>query len=158
MLTCPNIRGNPFYGQHFAELKERFNHPSFRIYGLQPEHVDDPQVAGTIPFAEVLAPYRKAADLLYTYRWPAVCLLPPIKMMIVAGPVVYLAGFLLDRCMPPDAPGRARDMIEAERNVSGSWRETPAPPAPSSPLRRRSRIATSLKRCGRSSTTACGRC
>ena len=113
MLSCPNIKGNPFFGNHFGELKQCFNHPAFRIYGLQPEVVNDPQVVGTIPFTQVINRYRRAAAALYTYRWPTVCLLPPIEMMIVGGPVIYLSGSLLDIFMGPGAPGRARDMLEA---------------------------------------------
>src|SRR5262249_10250765 len=113
MLSCPNIKGNPFFGFHYGELKQCFNDARFKIYGLQPEAVADSQVAGTMPFSEVVNRYRGAAAALYTYRWPTVCLLPPIEMMIVGGPVVYLAGSLLDLFMGPGAPGRARDMLEA---------------------------------------------
>jgi hypothetical protein len=123
MLTCPNIAGNPYFGGHYAELKQCFNHPSFRIYGLQSEKVDDPQVMGTLPFQEVVNRYRHAAGALYTYRQPTVCFLQPIEMMIVGGPVVFLAGSLLDLYMPSDSPGRARDMLEArekcERLLAG---------------------------------------
>jgi hypothetical protein len=113
MLSCPNIAGNPFFAHHFTELKRCFNHSSFRIYGVQPEKVSDPQVVGTIPFASVVSHYRSATAVLYTYRDPTVVFLAPIEMMIVGGPVVYLSGSLLDKFMGPDAPGRARDMLEA---------------------------------------------
>jgi hypothetical protein len=123
MLSCPNIKGNPFFWYHFAELKQAFNQPVYRIYGVQPEAVQDPQVVGTKPFADVINRYRSATVLLYTYRFPGVCFLPPIEMMIVGGPVVFVTGSLLDRMMGPNAPGRARDLLEArekcERLLAG---------------------------------------
>jgi len=123
MLSCPNIKGNPFFGHHYVELKQCFNEPRFRIYGVQPEIVADPQVVGTLSFTDLVARYRAAAALLYTYRFPAVCFLPPIEMMIVGGPVVFLGGSLLDIMMGPQAPGRARDLLEArekcERLLAG---------------------------------------
>ena len=113
MLSCPNIALNPGFAQHYAELLACFAHPSFRIYGLQTEPVDDPRVVGTIPFEQLISSYRRAAGFLYTYRDPGVCFLPPIEMMIIGGPVIFLEGSLLCRYMPRDAPGRARDLLEA---------------------------------------------
>lgn len=117
-LSCPNILGNRSFARHYAEIKGFFNHPRFRIYGIQPKPSQDPQIVGTLPFRDLLQKYRRSAGFLYTYRDPKVCFLPPIEMMILGGPVLFLEGSLLDRCMPAGAPGRARDPLEAREKAN----------------------------------------
>jgi hypothetical protein len=112
MISCPNI-ANPYYQAHYEYLKKYFSDPQFRFYGVQTSQTTDPQLVGTIPFAQLLEAYKTSAAFLYTYREPTVCFLPPIEMMIAGGPVIYLAGSLLDQYFPPTAPGRARDESEA---------------------------------------------
>lgn len=112
MIACPNLV-NPYYFAHYQHLKKHFSDAIYRYYGVQMKPVDDPQVVGTLPAGQYFPQFEAVAGFLYTYREPTVCFLPPIEMMIAGGPVVFLAGSLLCRQMPRDAPGRARDEAEA---------------------------------------------
>lgn len=111
-LACPNIL-NPYYNQHFRYLKEHFEERMFRYYGVQIDRFSDPNVVGTLDRAEQLSHLQKLAGFLYTYREPNVCYLPPIEMMTIGGPVLYLPGSLLDRYLTTNDAGRVRDEDEA---------------------------------------------
>ncbi len=122
MLTCPNIE-NPFYGAHYQFLKQHFPDPRFRFYGVQFSRPDDPQIVGTLPRADILRSYRAASGYLYTHGGPMVSYLPPIEMMTVGGPVLYLPHSLLARFFGANGPGLARDpeqaRIKANRLLDG---------------------------------------
>jgi len=78
---------------------------------------------GTIPFTQLLESYKSATGFLYTYTEPTVCFLPPIEMMIVGGPVIFLKRFFAGQYFQGPAPGRASDEKEAlekcQRLLSG---------------------------------------
>ena len=112
MVVCPNLE-NPYYRAHYEYLKKNFSEEEYRYYGVQMGPVNDPQVVGTLTSDEYFNAFSKVAGLMYSYREPTVCFLPPIEMMIAGGPVVFLRGSLLCRMMPDGAPGRALDEDEA---------------------------------------------
>lgn len=112
MVVCPNLE-NPYYRAHYEYLKRNFSEDEYRYYGVQMGPVNDPQVVGTLTNDEYFNSFSNVAGLMYSYREPTVCFLPPIEMMIAGGPVVFLRGSLLCRMMPDGAPGRARDEDEA---------------------------------------------
>ena len=114
MATCPNI-ANGFYAEHYRFLQTHFPDKFLRLYGVQPTHIDDPRVVGTLPRPELLSRYRRASGYFYSYDMPNVCYLPPIEMMTIGGPVVFLRGSLLARYFQPGAPGAARDPLDARR-------------------------------------------
>lgn len=114
MAMSPNI-ANPYYFQKYRFLKNNFSDLPIRIYGVQTTNVRDPQVAGTLPRAEFLDRYESAAGYLYSYQDPDVCYLPPIEMMVIGGPVVFLPGSLLSRYFTVDPPGLARNVDEARQ-------------------------------------------
>ncbi|MBL7669083.1 MAG: hypothetical protein JNM39_01235 [Bdellovibrionaceae bacterium] len=122
MISCPNIL-NSFFYEHFKYLKKYFSATYFKYYGVQSPSTSDPNLVGTLPYDEVLKSYREAAGFLYTYKNPTVCFLPPVEMMITGGPVLYMAGSLLDRYFGLMAPGRVNSEQEAvslcERLLSG---------------------------------------
>lgn len=113
LISAPNIAGNIFHTSHYLFLKEFFYHPHYVFLGVQGRPVDDPQVLGTLTREQQLQRMVRAAGYLYTYRNPRVCYLPPIEMMVLGGPVVYLEGSLLARYFPPNAPGCARNVHDA---------------------------------------------
>lgn len=95
-LTCPNI-ANPFFGEHYQFLKKHYNKDFFRIYGVQTSTVDDPAVVGTLSRQELIDRWSKVACYVYTYDDPRVCYLPPIEIMVIGAPVLFVTGSLLDR-------------------------------------------------------------
>ena len=111
-LACPNIL-NPYYNTHFRYLKEHFEERMFRYYGVQVDRFSDPNVVGTLERAEQLKEFQTLAGFLYTYREPNVCYLPPIEMMTIGGPVLYMPGSLLDRYLTTNSAGRVRNEDEA---------------------------------------------
>lgn len=114
MAMSPNI-ANPYYYQKYRFLKKNFSDLPIRIYGVQTTNVWDPQVAGTLARAEFLNRYETAAGYLYSYQDSDVCYLPPIEMMVIGGPVVFLGGSLLARYFSIDPPGLARTVEEARK-------------------------------------------
>lgn len=113
-LCCPNL-SNTFFRQHYEYLKRHFGESHFKFYGVQLEKSADAQIAGSLPRGTLIQRFRHAAGYLYTYTDPNVCYLPPIEMMTLGGPVLFLRGSLLDKYMPDGAPGRCRDESDAKR-------------------------------------------
>jgi glycosyltransferase involved in cell wall biosynthesis len=113
MLTCPNI-DNPYYAEHYRFLKASFPEEHFRLFGVQMRPVDDPQIVGSLPRSDYIRAYRQSSGYLYSYGEPLVSYLPPIEMMIVGGPVIYLPHSLLARFFGSKAPGLARNPDEAK--------------------------------------------
>jgi glycosyltransferase involved in cell wall biosynthesis len=111
-LACPNI-GNTYYSAHFRYLKRFFEERCFRYYGVQIKPSADPNVVGTLSRDEQLARLACESGFLYTYREPTVCYLPPIEMMVLGGPVLYLPGSLLAGYFDEAAPGLVQDEAEA---------------------------------------------
>lgn len=124
MITCPNIE-NPYYRAHYNFLKQNFTDPGFRFYGVQFKHPNDPQIVGTLSRKDYLKAYQDISGYLYTHGGPMVSYLPPIEMMMVGGPVLYLPHSLLARFFGKNAPGlalnpedarvKARRLIEQDR-------------------------------------------
>lgn len=114
MASCPNI-ANAFFADHYRYLNAAFPEKRLRLYGVQPAPVDDPRVVGTLSREELLNRYRRSAGYLYSYDTPNVCYLPPLEMMTIGGPVVFLPGSLLARYFDKDAPGLAKDPVHAQR-------------------------------------------
>lgn len=113
MMVCPNI-DNHYYHRHYLFLKEHFSDPCYRYYGVQMrEEITDTQIVGSLPRAQHLTAYQNASGLIYTYSEPRVCYLPPIEMMVIGGPVVFLPGSLLARYFGKNAPGLAQDIEDA---------------------------------------------
>lgn len=112
-MLCPNI-DNLYYRKHFHFLKKNFSDPHYRFYGVQLRNFKDPQIVGTLPREEYLSRFAASSGYLYSYTDGNVCYLPPIEMMILGGPVLFLAGSLLDRLFQDrHAPGRAKTIPEA---------------------------------------------
>ena len=95
-ITCPNI-ANPFFGEHYKFLKKHYHKYFFRLYGVQTSTIDDPAVVGTLTRHELIDRWRKIACYIYTYDDPRVCYLPPIEIMVIGAPVLFVTGSLLDR-------------------------------------------------------------
>lgn len=111
-ITCPNIK-NPYFHAHYKLLQKNFGESYYRYYGVQMSKINDPRVVGTIPREELLACFQKSAGYLYTYTDERVCYLPPIEMMVIGGPVLYLQGSLLDYFFKDNAPGRCTSIEDA---------------------------------------------
>ena len=103
MITSPNIK-NIHHNIHYKFLKKNFNEKHFRYYGVQLDSIKDSQVVGTLPRGELLNRFQSAAGYLYTHNDPWVCYLPPIEMMVVGGPVLFMKGSLLDDFFHKNAP------------------------------------------------------
>jgi glycosyltransferase involved in cell wall biosynthesis len=112
MATCPNI-ANGYYAAHYRYLQTHFPDTCLRLYGVQPAPVPDPRVVGTLAREQLLKRYQQSAGYVYTYDTPNVCYLPPLEMMTIGGPVIFLPGSLLARYYEKDAPGLAKDPEEA---------------------------------------------
>lgn len=112
MITCPNIE-NPYYRAHYNFLKQNFADPGFRFYGVQFKSHDDPQIVGTLSRKDYLKAYHDTSGYLYTHGGPMVSYLPPVEMMMVGGPVLYLPHSLLARFFGKNSPGLARDPDDA---------------------------------------------
>jgi glycosyltransferase involved in cell wall biosynthesis len=117
MVSCPNI-DNAYYKSYYNYINQYFKQPYIRIYGVQPRQINDRRVVGTIPRNELLKAYQNTAGYLYLYNERNVCYLPPIEMMTVGGPVVYLSGSLLARFFGSNSPGLAVDEYDAQRKLS----------------------------------------
>ena len=115
-LTCPNIT-NPYYQAHFRYLKKYFEERCFRYYGVQLEVNSDPNVVGTLSREDQLASFLRDSGYLYTYRERNVCYLPPIEMMIMGAPVLFMADSLLSRYSDPGAPGFVENETVAARRA-----------------------------------------
>ena len=94
-----------------------FPEPYLKLYGVQPRKYKDPRVVGTLPREELLEHYRRSSGYWYHYEIPNVCYLPPIEMMTVGGPVVYMKGSLLARYFDPAGPGQAYNVEDAKRKL-----------------------------------------
>jgi hypothetical protein len=81
---------------------------------VQRRHIADSRMAGTLPRGELLGRYRRATGYWYHYDVPNVCYLPPLEMMTVGGPVVYMRGSLLARYFPMPGPGEAASVDDAK--------------------------------------------
>jgi FkbM family methyltransferase len=112
-LTCPNI-ANPFFGEHYQFLKKHYDKHFFRFYGVQTSVLNDDAVVGTLPRRELIERWRNVACYIYTYDDPQVCYLPPIEMMVIGVPVLFVAGSLLDKYFAGiNTPARFRTPQEA---------------------------------------------
>jgi len=111
-LTCPNIK-NKYFLKHYRFLKENFNASYYKYYGVQLSNIKDNQVVGTLSRKEFISRFLMSAGYLYTYSDRRVCYLPPIEMMILGGPVLYLKGSLLDRYCTEEKPGCCFSIKEA---------------------------------------------
>lgn len=112
-LTCPNI-ANQYFGEHYKYLKQHYNKHFFRLYGVQTSLIDDPAVVGSLPRQELIKRWSKVACYIYTYDDPRVCYLPPIEMMVIGVPVLFLQGSLLDKYFSGvNTPARFSDPKEA---------------------------------------------
>ncbi|MBI3839409.1 MAG: hypothetical protein HY288_15935 [Planctomycetia bacterium] len=116
MACCPNI-DNPHYAHHYHYLNTHFPEPYLKLYGVQPRRFVDPRVAGTLPREEQLRRYRRASGFWYHYDIPNCCYLPPIEMMAVGGPVVYMRGSLLARSFQSPGPGEVSSVEDAKRKI-----------------------------------------
>jgi hypothetical protein len=116
MACCPNI-DNPQFAAHYKYLNEEFPEKHFKLYGVQPRKYDDPRVVGTLPRDEQLSRYRRAAGYWYHYDFANSCYLPPIEMMTVGGPVIYMRGSLLAKSFAERGPGEAGNEDEARRKI-----------------------------------------
>lgn len=116
-LTCPNI-GNAFFNKHYQYLKKNFSQNHYKYFGVQLSKVDDDQIVGTLNRDELIARMKHCACYLYTYADPRVCYLPPIEMMVLGGPVLYMRDSLLDNYFHKDAPGRCETIEEAHEKVN----------------------------------------
>jgi hypothetical protein len=116
MACCPNI-DNAYYAQHYQYLNALFPESYIKLYGVQPRVVEDPRVVGTLPRAELLSRYRRASGYWYHYDIANNCYLPPIEMMTVGGPVVYMRGSLLARSFESPGPGEAASIEDAKRKL-----------------------------------------
>lgn len=116
-ISCPNI-ANDFFREHYNFLKKNFSEEHYKFFGVQLKSIDDPQVVGTLRYEELLQRYRNVKGYLYTYTDARVCYLPPIEMMVVGAPVLYLKGSLLARYFPEDAPGICETIEEAKNKVA----------------------------------------
>jgi len=113
-LACPNIC-NSYYNAHFRYLKSNFEERYYRYYGVQVDRFSDPNVVGTLNRQDQLAEFTSLSGFLYTYREPNVCYLPPVEMITIGGPVLYLPGSLLDRYLSQNCAGRVADEEEARK-------------------------------------------
>lgn len=116
-VTCPNI-DNAFFRAHYDFLKKNFCQPFFKYFGVQLSEIADKQVVGTLSRSELIERFKRVAGYLYTYTDSRVCYLPPIEMMVLGGPVLFLKGSLLDSYFGGDAPGRCADVDDAHEKVS----------------------------------------
>ena len=113
-VSIPNIE-DPYYSEvyhRFQAYPEQF----FRILGPQRGLPADPRVMGRMDRDNFLRRLGEFAGYFYPYT-DNVCYLPPIEMMQVGGPVVYLAGSLLARFGDPRAPGLAGSRDDALRKL-----------------------------------------
>ncbi|MEW5992849.1 MAG: glycosyltransferase [Candidatus Zixiibacteriota bacterium] len=115
-VTCPNIV-NPFFRAHFDFLKMEFSAPHYRYYGVQVANVSDGNIVGTLPRDEQIGRFSRSSGYLYTYTDSRVCYLPPIEMMVLGGPVLFLCGSLLDQYFDARAPGRCKSIADAKDKV-----------------------------------------
>lgn len=118
LVTAPNILGNPFHRAHYDFLKEFFHQKHFKYCGVQLIDIDDDHVPGSLDRKTQLRMFADASGYLYTYRDPRVCYLPPVEMIVLGGPVAYLSGSLLARCIGKDGPGEAPSVMDAQRIVN----------------------------------------
>ncbi len=95
-MSCPNI-SNAFYAEHYKLLKNHFNDPCYKFYGVQLSEHSDPAVVGTLPRFKLIDALRNSACYVYTYDDPRVCYLPPIESMVIGLPVLFPRGCLLDK-------------------------------------------------------------
>lgn len=113
-LTCPNI-SNAYFYEHYKFLKRNFSQSCYQYYGVQLDKIKDPRVVGTLPRNELLSSFQHVSGYLYTYTDQRVCYLPPIEMMVLGGPVLYLKGSLLDSYFKSVSPGRCASIEEARK-------------------------------------------
>ncbi len=116
-LTCPNI-DNEFFKSHYDYLIDNFSDKHYLYYGRQLREISQSNIVGTLDRDVQLQKFLHSKGYLYTYSDPRVCYLPPIEMMTLGGPVLFLEGSLLDSFMPQGAPGRCRSVDEAKHKVS----------------------------------------
>lgn len=116
-VTCPNI-ANPYYMEHYKFLQKNFYQEHFKYYGVQVLNIKKPNLVGTLSRSEFISRFQKSAGYLYAFSEPNVCFLPPIEMMILGGPVLYLSGSLLDKYFKYNSPGRCTSIKEAHYKVS----------------------------------------
>ena len=113
-VNIPNIQ-DPYYARIYQEFNV-FDERYFRILGPQRDIPPDPRVLGKMDRPVFLKRLGESAGYFYPYR-DNVCYLPPIEMMEVGGPVLYLTGSLLARFGDPSSPALAADTDDAKRKL-----------------------------------------
>jgi len=113
-LLCPNVK-NPYYLNHYRYLQRNFKGSQFRIFGVQPEIVNDKRVVGTLDRQELLSSFQKLSCFLYTYKEMNTCYLPPIEAAIIGVPILYPKGSLLSKYLGKGGPGEWADERHADK-------------------------------------------
>jgi glycosyltransferase involved in cell wall biosynthesis len=113
--NIPNIE-NPYYEAAYADFVADYPQPFFRIYGPQRAVPIDPRIVGELDRTDFLNRLATSSGFFYNYR-DNVCYLPPIEMMQIGGPVIYVPGSLLSRFYKERTPGLACDRAEAEKKL-----------------------------------------
>ena len=76
----------------------------------------DPRIVGGLDRTDFLNRLAASSGFFYNYK-DNVCYLPPIEMMQIGGPVIYVPGSLLSRFYRERTPGVAPDRAEAEKKL-----------------------------------------
>lgn len=113
-VNIPNIE-NPSYAHAYRQFSSKFPHRFFRIYGPQRSVPLDRRIVGGLDRRAFLLSLRESAGFFYNYS-DHVCYLPPIEMMEIGGPVIYVRGSLLSKFFD-QSPGLASDELEAEKKL-----------------------------------------
>ena len=114
--NIPNIQ-NPYYANVYHHFHSDFPQRYLRIFGPQRELPADARVMGRMDRSSFLKRLSESAGFLYPYR-DDVCYLPPIEMMQIGGPVVYLPGSLLAKFNDASNPGFAVDAQDAGSKIN----------------------------------------
>ena len=110
-VSIPNIE-NPYYSSIYHFFTQNFVAPYFRILGPQRTLPADPRILGAMRRDRFLDHLAMSRAYLYPYT-DDVCYLPPIEMMQLGGPVIYLPGSLLARFSDPRNPAGAASASHA---------------------------------------------
>ncbi len=95
-ISCPNV-SNAYFLEHYNYLNDNFKGDFIKLYGVQLSEVDDKRIVGSMPRHELINKWINSVAYIYTYNDPKVCYLPPIEMMVLGLPVLFIEGCLLDK-------------------------------------------------------------
>lgn len=117
LFVCPDIGFNSYYAAIYKQFLVDFKDVPYVIAGVQPIHVNDPNVLGFVPQEIHEQNMREMRVMFYHSSEPNHIHYHPFEAIRAGMPLVFMAGGILDRFGGVDLPGRCTTIKEARKKI-----------------------------------------